>query len=55
VVGGFAILSAESKAGAIELVRQFLNVVGEGECELRQLYEVVAAGPDAEVAGAART
>ncbi|NUQ28612.1 MAG: hypothetical protein HOQ35_08875, partial [Acidobacteriaceae bacterium] len=30
---------ADSKEEAIELVRQFLNVVGEGECELRQLYE----------------
>jgi hypothetical protein len=39
VVGGFAILRANSKAEAIELARQFLQVAGEGECELRQLYE----------------
>ena len=39
VVGGFAILNANSKEEAIELVRKFLQVVGEGECELRQLYE----------------
>jgi hypothetical protein len=39
VVGGFAILRAESKEAAIELARKFLQVVGEGECELRQLYE----------------
>ena len=39
VVGGFAILKANSKEEAIELTRGFLNVVGEGECELRQLYE----------------
>jgi hypothetical protein len=39
VVGGFAILNANSKAEAVELVKNFLAYVGEGECELRQLYE----------------
>ena len=39
LVGGFAILKANSKAEAIELARIFLEVVGQGECELRQLYE----------------
>lgn len=39
LVGGFAILKANSKEEAIELARIFLNVVGEGECELRQLYD----------------
>jgi len=39
LVGGFAILQADSKAEAIELIRKFLQVVGEGECELRQLYD----------------
>jgi hypothetical protein len=39
VVGGFAILKADSKAEAIELAKQFLSVAGEGECELRQIYE----------------
>ena len=39
VVGGFAILQANSKAEAIQLVKNFLQVVGEGECELRQVYE----------------
>jgi hypothetical protein len=38
-VGGFAILQADSKDAAVELARQFLNVAGDGECELRQLYE----------------
>ena|SRR5258708_38151419 len=38
-VGGFAILKTNSKAEAIELAKQFLSVVGEGECELRQVYE----------------
>jgi hypothetical protein len=39
VVGGFAIMKANSKEEVIELAREFLKVVGEGECELRQLYE----------------
>ena len=39
VVGGFAILQADSKQAAIELVRQFLLSAGDGECELRQLFE----------------
>jgi hypothetical protein len=38
-VGGFAILQANSKEAAIELAKQFLSVVGEGECEIRQIYE----------------
>jgi hypothetical protein len=39
LVGGFAILKANSKEEAIELARQFLSHVGDGECELRQLYD----------------
>jgi hypothetical protein len=39
LVGGFAILKAKSKEEAIQLAKDFLSVVGEGECELRQLYE----------------
>jgi len=45
VVGGFAILKANSKAEAIQLAKDFLNVVGEGECELRQIYEQGADAP----------
>jgi len=43
LVGGFAILQADSKQQAVELARDFLRVVGQGECELRQLYEAPAA------------
>jgi hypothetical protein len=39
LVGGFAILRTNSKQEAIELAKQFLSVVGNGECELRQVYE----------------
>jgi len=40
LVGGFAILQATSKAEAIELAKNFLKSVGEGECEVRQLYDM---------------
>jgi hypothetical protein len=43
VVGGFAILRANSKEEAIQLVKDFLQVVDDGECELRQIYEADAA------------
>jgi len=40
VVGGFALLRANSKEEAIELAKNFLKVAGhDGECELRQVYE----------------
>ena len=38
VVGGFAILKADSKEHAVKLAKDFLKVVGEGECEIRPLY-----------------
>ena len=39
LVAGFAILKVNSKEEAIELTRKFLQVAGDGECELRQIYE----------------
>ncbi len=39
VVGGFAILKANSKEEAIQLTKHFLKVAGDGECELRQIWE----------------
>ena len=39
VVGGFAILQAHSKQEAVQLAKDFLQVAGDGECELRQIYE----------------
>jgi hypothetical protein len=38
VVGGLAILEANSKEEAIKLAKNFLQVAGDGECELRQLF-----------------
>ena len=39
LIAGFALLQAESKEAAIEMTKQFLDVVGEGECELRQVFD----------------
>jgi len=50
LVGGFAILDAPSKEAAIEYVKEFLKVVGQGECEIRQVFDANAA-PQPEHAG----
>jgi hypothetical protein len=39
VVGGMAIIEAKSKEEAIEFTKNFLKVAGDGETEIRQLYE----------------
>ncbi len=39
LVGGFALLKANSREEAIELTKRFLSLAGDGECEIRQLYE----------------
>lgn len=39
VVGGFAILNADSKEEAIQMAKDFLQNMGEGETELRQLFD----------------
>lgn len=39
VVAGFAILNANSKEDAVQLAKDFLQVCGEGECEIRQIFE----------------
>ena len=53
VVGGLAILQANSKEEAVEITKNFLQVAGgEGECELRQLYD---AGECAETQQKAHT
>jgi hypothetical protein len=54
VIGGFAIFQAASKAEAIKYVREFLSVVGQGECELRQVYEAGDAIPCTEHAAKAQ-
>jgi hypothetical protein len=39
VVGGFALIRAASKVEAIEFTKEFLKVAGDGETEIRQVYE----------------
>ena len=40
VLGGYALLKADSKAHVIELTKRFLKVAGGGTCEIYQLYEM---------------
>ena len=47
LVAGFALLKVNSKEEAIELTRKFLRVAGDGECELRQIYEADTCAPAA--------
>jgi hypothetical protein len=39
LIAGFALIEAKSKAEAIELTKRFLEVAGDGESEIRQVYE----------------
>jgi hypothetical protein len=39
VLGGYALMKAGSRAEIVELTRNFLNVTGQGTCEIHQLYE----------------
>jgi hypothetical protein len=43
LIAGFCMLQVRSKPEAIEWTKRFLGVVGEGQCELRQLHEMPAA------------
>jgi hypothetical protein len=43
VIGGYALLQADSMEHALQLTRRFLDVHGDGwevECELRQIHEI---------------
>ena len=42
IIGGFALIEAKSKAEAIEFTKQFLQVAGDGETEIRQIFEMSA-------------
>lgn len=52
IIGGLAILQADSREAAVELARQFLHVAGDGECELRQLFDADTC-PQAQTAATA--
>jgi hypothetical protein len=42
LIAGFAIVKTSSKQEAIELAKRFLEVVGEGESEIRLMHDVPA-------------
>jgi hypothetical protein len=42
VIGGYALLRANSKAEVVELCRNFLAVAGQGTCQVHELFEVPA-------------
>jgi hypothetical protein len=39
LVAGFALIQAKSKDEAIEVIKDFLKVAGDGETEIRQIFE----------------
>ena len=47
IVGGFALLRLGSKQEAIEYTKKFLGVAGDGETEIRQIFEASDAQPAA--------
>jgi hypothetical protein len=54
LIGGFAVLQTNSKAEAIELAKEFLQVAGDGECEIRQIFTAPDIVPGDAVAQHAR-
>jgi hypothetical protein len=42
LIAGFAIVQVQSKAEAIEWAKRFLKVAGDGESEIRQMYDTPA-------------
>jgi hypothetical protein len=40
VLGGYALVKASSKEEVVKLTRRFLEVAGQGTCEIYQLYEM---------------
>lgn len=42
VLGGYALLKAESMEEIVRLTKRFLEVAGQGTCEVYQLYEMPA-------------
>ncbi len=54
LIGGLAILQANSKEHAIELTKYFLGHAEDGECELRQLFEAHCADSNAQTQTAAK-
>jgi len=47
VIGGYALLEAPSRPAVIDLCRRFLQVAGDGTCEVHQLFEAPHPGTKA--------
>lgn len=45
LVGGMALIQAKSKEEAIEYTKRFLKVAGDGETEIRQVFEASDLAP----------
>jgi hypothetical protein len=45
VIAGYAVMQYASKEEAVEAAKLFLQVAGDGECEIRPLYEAADFGP----------
>ena len=39
LIAGFALIQAKSKEEAVEYTKRFLSIAGDGETEIRQVYE----------------
>jgi len=56
LIGGFALIQVKSREEAIEWTKRFLRVAGDGESEIRQMYEAADfAAETAQAAGHARS
>jgi len=45
VIGGFALIRAKSKEEAIEYTKNFLKIAGDGETEIRQVFDAADFAP----------
>ena len=50
LIAGFALFEVKSKEEAIEWTKRFLKVAGEGESEIRQIFEGGNCTPESEAA-----
>src|SRR5262249_27251853 len=46
LVAGFALLQVQSKEEAVVVTKRFLRLAGDGEAELRQVFDAPQCGPE---------
>jgi len=54
LVAGFALIQAKSKEDAIEQTKNFLKVAGDGETEIRQIFDAADFAPENQAQGYAK-